>query len=568
MKPRLSGFATLLHATLPLLALLSVALPAGRPAFGQASVAAQGGPAPSRFDITGQYGYFSPFNSDINNYQYESIHAGFVGSVAGYYNKYLGLQLEGSAFPQGPSDNDCVYTAQAGPILRYPKGRFMPFFHALGGASKVGGPAAQTCSVWGWGVTGGFGIDYVLPFFHDRIALRPAQGDFQYSQINNGGLVLPAGVTGGFGEVWNYRVSAGVTARLGTIGTNGIHGEPTLSCSADPSSPFPGDPVTVSSMVVNLRPSKTTMYVWTASGGKIVGNEATESLDTTGLEPGTYQVAGKIVEGRKQKEIASCNTSFTVRAFEPPTLTCSADRAAIHSGDPVTITAAGTSPQNRPLTYSYTSTNGQVTGNGNTAALSTTGATPGTITVTCTVTDDKNQSATATASVVIATPPAPAAAPATRELCSLSFERDKRRPDRVDNEAKGCLDDVALTLNRDADARLLIIGNHAAGETNRDSASRAMNAADYLTKEKGIDRGRIDLRIAADPSRTVTTMLVPAGASVEAIPGSSFDPGSVVRKGEAYGVPGAHPASPKKKRRHRKPARQTPAQPAAAPPAP
>ena len=230
------------------------------------------------------------------------------------------------------------------------------------------------------------------------------------------------------------------------------------------------------------------------------------------------------------------------------------------------------SPQNRPLTYSYTTTNGQVTGNGGTATLTTTGTTPGTITVTCKVMDDKDQSATATASVVIATPtppPAAAAAASVSELCSLSFERDKRRPDRVDNEAKACLDEVALSLNRNADNKLLIIGNHAAGETNRDSASRALNASDYLVKEKGIDRSRIDLRISADPTRTVMMMMVPPGASVEAIPGSSFDAGSVVRKGEAYGVPGAHPATtPRKRRHHHHAATQPAAAPAAAAPAP
>ena len=567
LKPRAfapSAFAGFKQATV-FLALLAACFCTVRDASAQASVAAQAGPAPSRFDITGQYGYFSPFSSDINNYPYQTIDKGFVGSVAGYYNKYLGLQLEGSAFPQG-NDNDCVYTAQIGPILRYPKGRFVPFFHALGGATKAGGPVFQTCSVWGWGVTGGFGLDYVLPYFHNRIALRPAQGDFQYAQIDNGPLALPAGTYGGFGEIRAYRVSAGVTVRFGTIGLAGVHGEPTLSCSADPSSVFPGDPITVSSMVVNLRPSKTTMYLWSTSGGKIMGNEAIEPLDTTGLAPGTYQVTGKIVEGKKQKEIATCSTSFTVRAFEPPTLTCSADRAAINSGDPVAITANGVSPQNRPLTYSYTTTNGQVTGNGATAALSTTGATPGTITVTCKVTDDKDMSATATASVVIATPTPPpaAAAVAVAELCSLSFERDRRRPDRVDNEAKACLDEVALNLNRNADNKLLIIGNHAAGETNRDSASRALNASDYLVKEKGIDRNRIDLRISADPTRTVNMMMVPPGASLEAIPGSSFDAGSVVRKGEAYGVPGSHSATSRKRRHHR--ATQTTTQPAPAAP--
>ena len=569
MKLRCPGFATLRPATRPVSSmtarvlstcLLGLALFAGRTASAQAALTAQGGVAPSRIDITGQYGYFSPFNSDINNYPYQSLTPGFVGSIAGYYNKYLGLQIEGSAFPQS-GDNDCAYTAQAGPILRYPKVRFMPFFHALGGASKVGGPVYQPCSVWGWGVTGGFGLDYVLPYFHNRIAVRPAQGDFQYQQIDNGPLVLPAGVNGGLGEVWNYRVSAGMTLRLGSVGAAGLHGEPTLTCSTDPASAFPGDPVTVTSLVVNLHPTRTTMYVWTTSGGKVAGSEATEPIDTAGLAPGTYEVSGKIVDGRRMREVASCTTSFTVRNYDPPTLTCSANRAAINSGDPVTITSAGVSPQNRPLTYSYSASNGQVTGNGNTAALSTAGATPGTITVTCKVTDDRDQSATATASVVIATPAPPAAAPATSELCSLSFERDRRRPDRVDNEAKGCLDEVALTLNRDAAARLVVIGHHGAGETNRDSASRAMNAADYLMKEKGIDRGRLDLRIAADPTRTVNLMMVPAGGSLEAIPGSNFDPASVVRHGEAYGTHGQHAATPKrKKHRHRK-AAATAAQP-------
>ena len=345
MKPRSSGPAILLHATLSQLALccaflLGLTALSSLPASAQAPVTASGGVAPSRLDITGQYGYFAPFNSDINNYQYQSINPGIVASVAGYYNKYIGLQIEGSAFPQG-TDNDCAYTAEAGPILRYPKGRFMPFFHALGGASKVGGPVDQTCSVWGWGVTGGFGLDYVLPYFHNRIALRPAQGDFQFQQIDNGPLYLPAGVYGGFGEIYNYRVSAGLTVRFGTVGAVGLHGEPTLTCSTDPANAFPGDPVTVSSIVVNLHPGKTTMYLWSTSGGKITGNEAAEPIDTTGLAPGTYQISGKIVDGKKQREIASCDTSFTVRNYDPPTVTCSADRAAINSGDPVTRRRGG-----------------------------------------------------------------------------------------------------------------------------------------------------------------------------------------------------------------------------------
>ena len=176
-----------------------------------------------------------------------------------------------------------------------------------------------------------------------------------------------------------------------------------------------------------------------------------------------------------------------VRAYEPPTLTCTADRSAIHSGDPVAIAATARSPQNRPLTYTYATTNGLIVGNGPTATLSTAGTTPGNISVTCNVADDKNHSAAATASIVVATPPPPPAATlaTTQALCSISFDRDRRRPDRVDNEAKGCLDDVALSLNRESADKLLMIGTHADQETNRDAAERVMNAAAYLTQEKG-----------------------------------------------------------------------------------
>ena len=517
------------------------------------------GPSPSRVDLTGQYGYFHPFNSDINNYQYPSVPFGFVGSIAGYYNQYIGLQLEGSAFPQGPADNNCVYTAQAGPILRYQKGRFVPFMHALGGAAKVGGPALQLCNVWGWGVTGGFGLDYILPVLHNRLAVRAAQGDFQYAQIDNGPLVLPTGIFGGFGEIWSWRASAGLTLRFGSLG--GPHGDTTMTCSTDPVNALPGDPITVTSMVDNLRPYKDVEYLWTTTGGKIANSEATTTIDTKGLEAGTYNVTGRLVRSGSMKELASCATAFTLGAPAPPpppppppavlALVCTPDHAAINSGDPVVITSTASGAAGRPLTYTYQASEGQLTPNGNTAAITTAGLTPGTITVTCNVADDQSHTATSIATVNIATPPMPAAAPASSPLCTLAFDRDRRRPDRVDNAAKACLDDIALTLNRDPAAKIVLIGNHGVGETNRNAAERALNASDYLTREKSIDAARIQLRIADDRSRAVTTLLLPSGAATDTIPGNSFDTSTVARRGQEY--PGTTP-TPRthRKRRHPK----------------
>jgi hypothetical protein len=167
-------------------------------------------------------------------------------------------------------------------------------------------------------------------------------------------------------------------------------------------------------------------------------------------------------------------------------------------------------------------------------------------------------------------PPAEAAVPQPRSLCSITFDRDLKRPDRVDNEAKGCLDDVALTLNRETADKLLMVGTHGPHETNRDAATRAMNAAQYLTQEKGIDPTRLDLRIGPDNGRTVAMMLVPPGATVDAGGATSFDTSSVRRTGQAYGKVRATPSSttrtttrattPPRRRRRRKPAAVMPPQ--------
>ncbi len=161
--------------------------------------------------------------------------------------------------------------------------------------------------------------------------------------------------------------------------------------------------------------------------------------------------------------MADCTATYTVKQFEPPTISCSANPSTVAPGDSSTITATGVSPQNRPLTYSYSASAGSVSGNASTATLSTAGAAPGTITVTCNVVDDKGQTASATTTVTVNAPPPPPA-PTTSALCSVSFERDTRRPARVDNEAKACLDDIALKLQRASDAKLAVVGNSTSAE--------------------------------------------------------------------------------------------------------
>ncbi len=501
----------------------------------------------SRVDIYGGYGYFHPLNSGVNGYQYQSVYnPNATASVSVYFNRYFGVQMEGGYFSgttehvaylptcTGETCSQLIYTAEGGPVFRLPMGPFVPFIHLLGGGERTNGPAAQSL-MWGWGVTGGAGVDYVLPMFHHVFAIRPIQADFQYSQVVYGPLLLPAGTQGGFGEIDNLKLSAGIVARFGNV-------EPPypvmLGCGAQPPSVYPGDPVKIESNALHLDPKKTPVYSWASNGGKVMASGPEATIDTTGMEAGDYTVTGHVQEGSKARQQASCAAPFTVKGFEPPTLTCSANPSTAVSGTDIEISTVGTSPQNRPLTYSYTATGGVISSSGPTAKLVTAGLSPGTITVTCNVVDDLGKTAKATTDVIITAPPVPIV-PQTQELCSLRFTRDLRRPVRVDNEAKGCLDDIALTLNQQADARLIMVGNSGPTEKPDAAAQRTLNARQYLTQEKGIDPSRIELLIGEPSGKTVTNTLVPAGAAFNDLNTHPFDEKTIVRHGQAYGIP--HP---------------------------
>ena len=498
----------------------------------------------SRVDIYGGYGYFHPFNSGIDGKQYQSIsNPNATASIAVYFNRYFGVQAEGGYFSgttehtqyipcSGESCSQLIYTAEGGPIFRLPLGRFVPFAHLLGGGERTNGPAGQSL-MWGWGVTGGVGVDYVLPIFNHHLAIRPIQADFQYSQVVYGPHLLPSGTQGGFGEIDNLKLSGGLVARFGNV-------QPPypvmLGCGAQPSSVYPGELVKVEANTLHLNPKKTPVYTWAANGGKITASGPEATVDTTGLAPGDYAVTGHVQQGSRAREQASCAAPFTVKAFEPPTLTCSANPSTAVSGTDIAISTVGTSPQNRPLTYSYSATAGVIASSGPTAILTTAGLSPSTITVTCNVVDDLGQTAKATTDVILTAPVLPVV-PQTQQLCSLNFTRDQRRPVRVDNEAKGCLDDIALTLKQQTDDHLIMVGTSDPKEKPEAAAERALNARQYLVQEKGIDPSRIELRVGAPTGKTVTDTLVPPGATFNNPDTHTFDEKTIIRHGQAYGIP-------------------------------
>jgi hypothetical protein len=105
-------------------------------------------------------------------------------------------------------------------------------------------------------------------------------------------------------------------------------------------------------------------------------------------------------------------------------------------------------------------------------------------------------------------------------LCSMSFDRDRGKPTRLDGEAEACSDDIALNMDRDTGAILALTGSSIPGEGEGKyatsklqpgvtvGAQRAVNAWRDLVGRKGIDPSRILVYTGSDQSKSVDASLL------------------------------------------------------------
>jgi hypothetical protein len=489
---------------------------------------------PPKWNLFLGYSYLSPHGSAPNPaahvltpVEYRHVAAGGDFSGSYFFGRHLGVQAELGLHEWGvqgkertgekgtEGNNDGFTTVSGGLVLRDPRGAFTPFVHVLGGEAMVDGPAHNPFT-WGPGVTAGGGLDYNTPLFHHHLALRLFQADYEHIHIDYGQRF------GGSADINAARLSTGIVFPASYVPPTAVF----LVCSANPAVVYPGDPLTITADAGNLDPKLNVVYSW--SGVGVTENGTTATVATASLAPGTYTVNCGVKEGKSGKEgrhswqTANASANFTVKQLEPPTISCLADPAMIKPGETSAITCQGVSPQNRPLTYSYQAIAGTISGNGATETFYSAGAPTGAVKITCNVTDDKGQTASVNTSVTILAPyVAPAPVPHTQPLCAISFSKDKRRPARVDNEAKACLDEVALNLQKQPDASAVVVGEATAREKARaakekeaaDLASeRAVNTKNYLVTEKGIDASRISVATGTADSQRVEDYLVPTGA--------------------------------------------------------
>jgi outer membrane protein OmpA-like peptidoglycan-associated protein len=148
--------------------------------------------------------------------------------------------------------------------------------------------------------------------------------------------------------------------------------------------------------------------------------------------------------------------------------------------------------------------------------LDTTGLAPGTYTVTVRCEDGRGGAADANATVQVQAPPPP---PMASKISQCDFRAVNSA--RVDNVCKRLLDDVALRLQNDPRATVVIVGFADPGErqANTLAGTRATNTVSYLATDRGVDRARTSTRTGAGQTgagaanRRVDIIWVPEGAT-------------------------------------------------------
>jgi hypothetical protein len=534
---------------LALVCVLSIPLAAGaKNASRHTPKATKSQPAPAskaapKWDIFAGYSYLLPRGTvqtrlnygGTQPFSYVPVYGDAIGSYARFFTKHWGaealgdIHLQNEAYTGKYVPQNEFSGASLGVIYRFRNSPTTPFVHLLMGGEIADGPHWQL-DHWGPVVTVGGGMDCETPWFKHHMSIRLFQADYQFVHEDWG-----SGIDEGIGNINALRLSAGAVFHGASPD---VQAPLALSCSVNQASVYPGAPVTLTATTANLNPRKSVSYSWSGSG--VTGNGSSATVNTSSLAPGTYTVKGEVREDKPTREClrvippqyADCETSFVVKRFEPPTITCSANPSTIQPGETSTVTAVAVSPQDRPLTYTYSASAGSISGNGAIAAYNSAGAPTGPVEIACNVTDDLGQLATAPANLAITLPVI--AVPHTEALCSISFSNDKARPTRVDNEAKACLDEVALDLEKQPDAKVVIAGNDTASEKAGiakqkkaakknnpqkvvdPAAERAVNTKEYLVTEKGIDPSRISVVTGQANGQQVENYLVPAGADFAA----------------------------------------------------
>jgi len=437
---------------------------------------------------------------------------GVGASITYDFNRWFGLTVDSSGqWGSGKSgvaariDQVEFFNISGGPKITFRTHYFSPFLEVLGGEHRLASEAFGNDLAPGFMAGGGLDVNWGRHF-----AVRLFRADFVYSDHQYGpSSVVPAT------DVRGLRLQAGLVYMFG----GEQPGPPvSASCTVNPSEVMVGEPTTATAAGSNFDPKHTLNYTWSSTGGQITGKDNTASITTNGVAGGSYTVTAHISDPKMRKGgEASCMATFIVKEppKNPPRISCSANPSMVQAGTYSTISCTCTSPDNVAVTVGgWTSSGGSISGGGTSATLNTTGASSGPISIGATCTDSRGLTASTRSSVTVENPPPPP--PQATKVNECAYPNEKK-PWRVDNTCKAELDDVALKLQQDPDAKLIVVGNSEPKEKRKNlAAERALNVKAYISggeAKQNIDQSRIETRTGDAGMATSEQWIVPAGAT-------------------------------------------------------
>jgi len=379
---------------------------------------------PPKWELYGGYSFFHP-NATLHGQlpgalfpisrRLDSNPRGVGASATYNFNRWLGLTVDSSYhWPSGVTSacgvcqvlDEATFTnLSVGPKFTFRSHRFSPFLEVLVGDHRLGPEAFHP--IHKLGVMAGGGLDINLS---RHVALRLIRADYVHSNYRFGA----PGVTPQT-QIRGVRLQTGLNFMWGG-GTPPPppNGSPVASCSVNKTMVYAesGD-FAVARANASDPDNDTLTYSWRTTGGAVEGSGSEVRWNSSGTTPGTYAVKVRVDDGRGGTADCSADIRVEARPNRPPTMSCSADRYSVLSGEPAQITATASDPDDDSLTYSWNSNGGRVRGTGASVRFDTSGLAPGQYTVTGRVDDGRGGAADCSLRVEVRAPQPP---PEVQEL--------------------------------------------------------------------------------------------------------------------------------------------------------
>ncbi|HUX68665.1 MAG TPA: OmpA family protein [Terriglobales bacterium] len=371
-----------------------------------------------RFELFAGYSYFRELSNSANRIAWLS---GLSTSFAINANRTFGIVFDFAGYratrfgPGAPPTGGIaaargkVFSYMVGPRVSFRHHRFTPFVQALFGEMDARTLTLQNCNGGGctplpsqsaFAVNLGGGLDYTLTH---HLAWRVIQAEYALTRFRD-----PTTFAGQRSTQNDIRLSTGLVFRFGDVNP----AEPAASqplqatCSADPTSVVAGsgDPVVV--QVDATDPNRHALtYGWTANAGTVEGAGSQARWHSAGVEAGNYTVTSHVDNGHGETTDCATAIQVTPAAARPVSLSCAVDPSSIAPGDSAQITATADNPDGNPLTYTWTTSAGQIVGSGPSVSFDSTGLEPGSYTANGHADDGHGQGADCSVAVEVAALP-------------------------------------------------------------------------------------------------------------------------------------------------------------------